>query len=227
MKEKQKMKTIKLTMVALVVITILAASSAMAVNLTYRDVLDEAAFAGSLGGSGYAVPWYSAINDNSMAAGDSTWAGNYCFWPSMYLNGIDWGGMAQYSWTTPKSITEVSFYRVTPGWGWYDPQMVMVDYQNLDDTWTRVSGGPTGNWIPVTWANTSRWGDPTHRVFTVAVNAPAAKAVKLYIGYAGSWAAVEEVEVMGRDTVPEPGSILALATGLLGLGGFVIRKRQS
>ena len=221
------MKTLKITMVALVAITILAAGSAMALNLTYRDVLDESTFTGNLGGSGYDVPWYDAIHDNDMSGGDSTWAGNYCFWPTYYADGMDWGGMAQYSWTSAKSITEVSFYRVTPFWGWYDPQMVMVDYQNLDGTWTRVSGGPTNNWLPVTWTNTNRWGNPTHRVFTVAVNAPAATAVKLWIGYGGSWAAVEEVEVMGADAVPEPGSILVLASGLVGLGGFAVRKRRS
>ncbi len=217
----------KLTMVALVAITFLAASSAMALDLTYRDVLDEATFADSLGGTGYAVPWYKAINDNWMQGGDSTWAGNYCFWPTYYLDGMDWGGMAQFSWTSPKSITEVSFYRGAGSWGWYDPQMVMVDYKKLDGTWARVAGGPTNNWKPVTWANTSRWGNPTDRVFTVAVNAPAATAVKLWIGYGGSWAAVEEVEVMGADAVPEPGSLLALASGLLGFGGFVVRKHRS
>lgn len=40
------------------------------------------------------------------------------------------------------------------------------------------------------------------------------------------WVALDNIQVSTRNPIPEPGSILALTTGLVGLAGVVVRRRR-
>lgn len=86
-----------------------------------------------------------------------------------------------------------------------------------------------GEQVATLWrdADPNKWaGDFTWEPFSVEVTGSGVNTLKLefYAHFAEwTWTAADDLSVV---PVPEPSSILALSTGLIGLAGFAIRRRK-
>lgn len=131
-----------------------------------------------------------------------------------------WGNRLTYQWASPVTIDSIDFY-------WWDvwgnggtlnsPDLFQIEYNN------------GGSWTAVGW-QTSAWGAQTKYDSPALVShydlssSFTTDALRLTYARAAGWTTLAEMETFGT-RIPEPGTLLALGSGLLGLCGFIRRKK--
>lgn len=108
------------------------------------------------------------------------------------------------------------------------PMYLKLGFTSATDTYKCWSSSDGVTWTPEVWQSTVNWNDPNVSYPTDLVRSDMTGPLKVGLAFA-DWANTTPTATFSNfslTTVPEPGAIVLLVTGLLGLLAYAWRKRR-